>query len=103
MSEELRDIKVELAAMRAALEGLAAGLGPAGQSRPLTAGELMVRWGIQGETEAHRLDTLAKRCRAWGLRPMRGTRGMSATYMVADVVAAEAFGNGTSNRRRRAA
>lgn len=102
MSATLDEIKMELGMLRTMVETLAEVLQPAAQSRPLTAEQLMVRWAVPGETLELRLDNLARRCRAWGLKPMRGTRGLGATYMVADVVAAEAFGNGTTKRRRRA-
>lgn len=99
---DIHEVKEELLSLRLLLEQLAAALMPAAQSRPLTAEELMARWAVPGETEQHRLDNLAKRCRRLGLRSMRGTRGMAATYMVADVQAAEAYGNGTIKRKRRA-
>lgn len=97
----LREIRVELGMLRALVEALTMVLEPGGQSRPLTAEQLMVRWAVPGETREARLYNLAERCRARGLKPMRGTRGWSATYMLADVVAAEAHSNGTTKRRRR--
>lgn len=103
MSATLEDLHEELRGLRTLVEAVAAVLQPAGQSRPLTAEQLMTRWAVPGETEQARLDNLAKRCRTRGLRPMRGTRGMAATYMVADVQAAEAYSNGTMKRRRKAA
>lgn len=101
MSQALEALTAEVRGLRTLLESFAALMQPAGQSRPLTAEQLMTRWAVPGETEQARLDNLAKRCRARGLRPMNGTRGMAATYMVADVQAAEAYSNGTSKRRRR--
>lgn len=103
MSATLEGISEDVRGLRVLVEAMAAMLAPAAQSRPLTAEQLMTRWSVPGETEQARLDNLAKRCRARGLKPMRGTRGMAATYMVADVQAAEAFSNGTSKRRRNAA
>jgi len=103
MSATLEGISEEVRGLRVLVEALAAVLQPAGQSRPLTAEQLMSRWAVPGETEQARLDNLAKRCRKRGLRPMKGTRGMAATYMVADVQRAEAFSNGTSKRRQHAA
>lgn len=103
MSATLEDISAELRGLRALVEAVAAVLAPAGQSRPLTAEQMMTRWAVPGETEPARLDNLAKRCRKRGLRTMKGTRGMAATSMVADVQAAEAFSNGTMKRRRKAA
>jgi hypothetical protein len=101
MSATLEQLTEEVRGLRCLMESVAAVLQPAAQSRPLTAEELMVRWAVPGETLELRLDNLGTRCRAWGLKPMRGTRGVSATYMVADVVAAEGFANGTTKRRRR--
>lgn len=101
MSATLEQLTEEVRGLRSLMEAVAAVLQPAGQSRPLTAEQLMVRWAVPGETLELRLDNLAKRCRARGLKPMRGTRGLAATYMVGDVVAAEAFSNGTTKRRRR--
>ncbi len=101
MSATLEQLTEEVRGLRCLMESVAAVLQPAGQSRPLTAEELMTRWAVPGETLEHRLENLAKRCRARGLKPMRGTRGLAATYMVADVVAAEAFSNGTTKRRRK--
>lgn len=103
MSATLEDIRAELTVLRGLVEGLAAGLRPAAQSRPLTARELIERWEIPGSTEQHQLDNLAKRCRHRGLRPMKGGRGLAATYMVGDVQAAEGHSNGTMKRRRKAA
>jgi hypothetical protein len=93
----------EVRGLRVLMESLTVLLQPAAQSRPLTAEQLMARWSIPGATEQHRLDNLAKCCRKRGLRAMKGTRGMAATYMIADVHAAEAYSNGTSKRRRHAA
>ncbi len=101
MSATLEQLTEEVRGLRSLMEAVAAVLSPAGQSRPLTAEELMRRWAVPGETLELRLDNLAKRCRARGLKPMKGTRGAFATYMVADVQAAEGFSNGTTKRRRR--
>lgn len=103
MSATLDDLREEVRGLRTLLESFALALAPAGQSRPLTAEQLMTRWAVPGETEQARLDNLAKRCRERGLRPMKGARGLAATYMVADVQAAEAFSNGVMKRRRKAA
>lgn len=101
MSATLEGISEDVRGLRVLVEAMAAMLAPAAQSRPLTAEQLMTRWSVPGETEQARLDNLAKRCRARGLKPMRGTRGMAATYMVGDVQAAESHSNGTTTRRRR--
>ena len=69
---------------------------------PLTAQELLARWHIAGGTDALKLLTLRRRCEAWGLRPLEGTRGLGALYFQADVVAAEAYAAGHAARRRRA-
>lgn len=100
---DLHEVKAELISLRLMIERIAEALMPAAQSRPLTAEQLMTRWAISGGTDQHRLDNLAKRCRKLGLEPMTGGRGMAATYMVADVLAAEAYGNGSMKRRRKAA
>jgi len=76
--------------------------GTAGMPSLLGARELAVRWGIGGGSDYLRLQYLSRRCRAWGLRPMEGTRGWSAMYRLADVLAAEEFGAGIAKRRRRA-
>lgn len=89
----------ELAGLR---EFVRVALQPGAQSRPLSALQLMERWAVPGETESMRLDNLAKRCRQWGLRPMLGTRGASATYMLSDVLAAESYASGKTKRRRAA-
>lgn len=101
MSATLEDIQKELSALRLLVEVVAAGMKPAAQSRPLTARELIERWAITGSTEQHQLDNLAKKCLQRGLRPMAGTRGLGATYMVANVQAAECHSNGTMKRRRK--
>jgi hypothetical protein len=102
MSEALEKLHAEMREMREMIARMQAALQPAGQSRPLTAVQLMDRWAVPGATVQARLDNLAKRCRARGLRAMSGTRGMAATYMLADVLAAEAYSNGSSKRRRTA-
>lgn len=76
---------------------------PGARSRPLTAQQLLDRWNIPGASLSERLHNLAERCRARGLRRMEGTRGIHATYMLADVIAAEAYASGKSKRRRHAA
>lgn len=103
MSEELKGIEQELRDIRTKLELLVAGLKPAAQSRPLSAQELIERWKVPGKTQADQLHSLAQKCRARGLRRMEGTKGMHATYMVADVLAAEAMASGKAKRRRFAA
>lgn len=95
--------EVSLADVLHELRGLRAQLMPGAATRPLSALELIQRWAVPGETESARLDNLAKRCRAWGLEPMKGTRGASATYTLAAVLAAEAYASGQTKRRRRAA
>lgn len=102
MSKTLDDLYVQVDGLRTLMESFAALMAPGAQSRPLTAEQLMVRWAIPGSTPQAKLENLWKRCRLWGLEPMKGTRGLSATYMIADVVAAEAKGNGTLKRRRHA-
>jgi hypothetical protein len=72
-------------------------------TRPLTAEELCERWSISAETEALELNILARRCTAYGLKPLRGTRGWAALYSRADVLHAESFAGGKIKRRRHAA
>lgn len=97
MSAELVELREEIRGLRVLVEAVAVALRPAAQSRPLTALELMDRWAVRGKTPRHRLYNLAELCRARGLAAMPGTRGLGATYMVADVVAAE---DPTLRRRR---
>lgn len=103
MSATLEKIEAELLGLRVMMEAMVLALQPAAQSRPLTAEELIKRWAVAGRTPAERLHNLAAICRKRGLRAMAGTRGMAATYMVADVVAAEDFASGKTSRRRRVA
>lgn len=70
---------------------------------PFSAEGMCRRWCIPGASDEERLHNLARRCREWGLRPMKGTRGWQATYARAEVLAAEAYAAGKSPRRRRAA
>lgn len=69
---------------------------------PLTAGELCKRWCVEASTPALRLTYLARKCKAWGLRPLKGTRGESAMFARDAVLHAEAVGAGKINRRRNA-
>lgn len=77
----------EVRGMRAMLTQLAV---PGALTRPLTAEELIARWHVEADTPALQLKYLARKCDAWGLRAMEGTRGWAATYRLADVVHAEA-------------
>ena len=72
-------------------------------TRPFTAAELIKRWEIAGAHPRAKLGNLAKRCTAWGLRPLKGTRGMEALYNRADVVQEESYAGGNAKRRRHAA
>ena len=73
---------------------------PVDPSAPLCAVDLIERWKITGADDAARLHNLARRCRDWGLVPMRGTRGELALYGRVEVQAAEAFALGKLHRRR---
>lgn len=95
--------EVLLQTMLQELQDLKGMLQPGAQTRPLSALELIKRWAVPGETESMKLDNLAKRCRQWGLQPMKGTRGASATYLLTHVQAAEAYAGGDMKRRRSAA
>ena len=72
------------------------------ESAPLTASELMRRWEIAGADESARLHNLARRCRDWGLEPLKGTRGREALYGRVAVQSAEAYAAGRVRRRRAA-
>jgi hypothetical protein len=100
--EDLNVVLEEIRNLRALIEQGGAG-GSAIAPRPLTALQLIERWAVPGETPALRLDNLRARCRDWGLRPVRGTRGETALYPLADVVHAESCGAGKTKRRRHAA
>lgn len=67
---------------------------------PMTAGDLCVRWKVEADSPEMQLKYLARRCLAWGVRPMRGTRGWEALYPRQAVLHAEAFAAGTMTRRR---
>jgi hypothetical protein len=103
MSASLDKIEAEVLGLRVLMEAIVLALKPAAQSRPLTAQELMQRWAVAGATQQDRLENLNILCKKRGLARMKDTRGMSATYMVADVIAAEAYAAGKTSRRRRAA
>ena len=70
---------------------------------PLTAEELCARWKIDASSPDLQLLYLGRKCRAWGLRPLKGGRGWNALYGRADVLHAESFAGGKINRRRHAA
>jgi hypothetical protein len=72
------------------------------ETRPLTALELCERWHVEAPTEALRLLYLSRKCRAWGLRALEGTKGWSALYGRADVLHAESFASGKLKRRKHA-
>jgi hypothetical protein len=69
---------------------------------PMTAEALCARWAIQGALREEKLRNLARRCREYGLQPMKGTRGWEALYARADVLSAESYAAGKSKRRRAA-
>ena len=99
MSEvSLQDVMRELGELRSLV---AKALAPAQESRPLTAAELLERWQIPGKTQKDRLHLLARKCRDRGLKPMEGSRGLSATYGVSDVLRAEAYAQGQLRSRPR--
>lgn len=103
MSATIETLAEEVRGLKTLLEAFAKVLQPAQQSRPLTAEELIRRWAVAGKTTTEQLHNLAAMCRSRGLQKMQGTRGLSATYMIADVIAAESYASGKSLRRRRAA
>jgi hypothetical protein len=77
-------------------------------TRPFSAAELCERWSItvkaesETDAEALQLHSLALRCRAYGLKPLRGTRGWGALYARADVLHAESYAAGKLSRRKHA-
>jgi len=92
--DELREIKSRVGGSDKSVR--------ADETAPLTAKELCERWGIQSADADMRLFYLARKCRAWGLRPLKGTRGWKAVYSRADVLHAESYAAGKINRRRNA-
>jgi hypothetical protein len=103
MNTSLEKIEAEVLGLRVLMEAVVLALQPGAQSRPLSAAQLIDRWAVAGKTTADQLENLADKCRSRGLRPMAGGRGMHATYMLADVIAAEAYASGKTSRRRRMA
>lgn len=97
MSEEMqRVILAKLEGIERMLEG---GRAAEDLSRPLSAAELCERWQVRAESKVLRLQYLARKCRAWGLEPMKGGRGEYATYARAAVLKAEAYAAGTGGRK----
>lgn len=114
---EMQAMRQELAAMRALFEEalhlpaaeVAPEVDPQAHNAPLTAKQLAVRWGIYREQDWLRM--LGRRCRKWGLRPLRGTRGKQAQYAVDAILRVEALAQpnayglhgGLTMKRRRTA
>lgn len=73
---------------------MSATTGTAMDKRLLTWGDLEQRWQPVGETSPERQRHLQRMARTWGLKAMRGTRGATARFHPADVVAAEATAAG---------
>ncbi len=71
-------------------------------TRPLNTEQMFSRWEIKGATPALKLRNLKRMCEIRGLTPLLGSHGLTSTYALADVLAAEAYANGTSTRRRAA-
>jgi hypothetical protein len=84
------------------LEGIERKLNVADMTAPLTAEALCERWQIEAETESLQLLYLGRKCRAWGLRQLKGGRGWNALYGRADVLHAESYAGGKINRRKHA-
>ncbi len=101
MSEELQLILAKLESIEQRL----AGGTPAAEdmTRPLTALELCERWHVEASSAELQLLYLSRKCRAWGLRSLKGARGWSALYGRADVLHAESFAGGKLKRRKHAA
>ncbi len=75
------------------------GMPVADGTRPMTAAELCARGKIEAESPKLKLQYLARRCRAWGLVPLRGSEGWGALYMPAAVLRAEEFASGAVRSR----
>lgn len=80
----------------------AAEVKPEDMTRPLTALELCERWHVTASSAELQLLYLSRKCRQWGLRPLKGARGWNALYGRADVLHAESFAGGKIKRRKHA-
>lgn len=69
-------------------------------TRPFTAGDLVERWEIKAETKELQLQYLSRKCRAWGLKPLKGSDGWNALYHRGDVLHAEGFAARKMSRRK---
>lgn len=70
-------------------------------TQPWSAGELILRWKIgSGLLNETHLRHLARKCRRWGLKPLRGGRGWSALYARADVLRAESYAAGQLTKKK---
>jgi len=100
----LSQLKECLSLILAELRELRAGSAkpPVDETRPLTALELCERWHVEASTAELQLLYLSRKCRAWGLRPLEGTKGWNALYGRADVLHAESFAAGKLKRRKHA-
>lgn len=83
--------------------GVTAESKPEDMTRPLTALELCERWRVRASSKERQLLYLSRKCRAWGLRPLKGGRGWHALYGRADVLHAESYAGGKLHRRKHAA
>lgn len=100
---ELRELRAEVASRSQEVKaGPSRGEEVTDMTRPVSAVELCERWKITAPSRALRLTYLARKCKAWGLRPLKGTRGEGAMFARDAVIHAEAVGAGKINRRRNA-
>lgn len=99
MSEGLQELKDCFAALIGEVKALRR---EQDVTAPMTAEALCGRWAIQGALREEKLRNLARRCREYGLEPLKGTRGWEALYARADVLSAESYAAGKSKRRRAA-
>ncbi len=109
---ELLKVLDEMTALRAAVARIEEKLGgeadrsvrgPVGNdaTQPWSAGELILRWKIgSGLLNETHLRHLARKCRRWGLKPLRGGRGWSALYARADVLRAESYAAGQLTKKK---
>ena len=98
LTAALTGTRDELQALRNEVAALKKG---ADETAPLSARELCERWEIRAATPELELLYLARRCRAWGLAPLKGRSGWHALYRKADVVRAESFAGGRVRSRKR--
>lgn len=98
LTAALTGTRDELQALRAEVAALKKG---ADETAPLSAKDLCARWEIVASKPEMELLYLARRCRLWGLAPLKGNSGWHALYAKADVVRAESFAGGRVRSRKK--